>query len=68
MATLAYGAYSPDNPGNPKTSTVFLEAGYHLVLTTWLDLYPFLQWSVRPAGTSTTADAFTTGFGAKVTY
>lgn len=68
VAALAYGAYSPDNPGSPKTSTVFLEAGYHLALTTWLDLYPFLQWSVRPAGTSTTADGFIFGFGTKVTF
>jgi carbohydrate-selective porin OprB len=68
VATLAYGAYSPENPGSIKTSTVFLEAGYHLALSSWLDLYPFLQWSIRPAGTSTTADAFVIGFGTKVTF
>ena len=68
VATLAYGAYSPDNPGPQKSSTVFIEAGYHLALSSWLDLYPFLQWSIRPAGTSTTADAFVIGFGTKVTF
>jgi len=68
VATLAYGAYSPNNPGHSKSSTVFIEAGYHVALSSWLDLYPFLQWSIRPAGTSTTADAFVIGFGTKVTF
>jgi hypothetical protein len=38
VATLAKGADSPENPVSIKTSTVFLEAGYQLALTSWLDL------------------------------
>jgi porin len=68
VASIAYGAYSPYNPGPVKTSTVFLEGGYHIALNRWLDLYPFVQWSVRPNGSSSLADAMVLGFGTSVKF
>lgn len=68
VASLAYGAYSPYNPGNVKSSTVFIEGGYHIALNPWLDLYPFVQWSVRPSGNSDTSNATVIGFATNVKF
>ena len=68
VASLAYGAYSPYNPGNMKSSTVFIEGGYHIALNPWLDLYPFVQWSVRPSGNSDTSNATVIGFATNVKF
>lgn len=59
----------PRHAGPQKKTTVLIKAGYPLALGSWLDLSPFLQWSIWPAETTTTpADAFVIGFGTRVPF
>lgn len=64
IVALAYGNYSRST----KTETIFVEGGYHVALGGWVDLYPFLQYAVRPAGTRDVANAFIVGVGTNVVF
>jgi len=72
VVALAYGAYSAQESSPSKTSTVFLEAGYHFPLLEWsgrrLDLYPFFQWDLRPAGSLSIPNALVLGVGTRLAF
>lgn len=61
---VAYGNYARAT----HEDTTFVETGYHVGLNRWLDLYPFVQYAVRPAGTPDVADAVILGFAANVAF
>lgn len=64
VVSAAYGNYSRST----HTETVVIEGGYHVALNRWLELYPYLQYTIRPDGTAEVADAFIVGCGTGVTF
>ena len=64
VASFAYGNWSRST----HTETIVVEGGYHVALNRWLELYPYLQYDIRPDGTSKVANAFIIGCGTGVTF
>lgn len=64
VVSVAYGNYARST----HTETLVVEGGYHLALNRWLELYPYLQYDIRPAGTGSVATAFIVGCATGVTF
>ena len=76
MFSIAYGSYSCNNienlqnKGNPNqpNDTIFLEGGYRIQINKWAFFQPFVQYEIRPAGTTTIANATILGFYTGLTF
>jgi porin len=76
LVSIAYGSYSSDNiqnlqnSGNPNQPnyTIFLEGGYRIQINKWAFLQPFVQYEIRPAGTTAVANATVLGFYTGLTF
>lgn len=64
VLVAAYGSYARST----HDETIFVESSYHVAVNRWLDVYPFVQYSIRPAGTAAVANAVIAGFGTGVTF
>lgn len=64
VVAVAYGNYSRST----HTETIAVEGGYHVALNRWLELYPYVQSTIRPAGTGEVANAVIVGVGTSVTF
>jgi len=75
MFSIAYGNYSYQNlleqreVGNAvSTYTIFLEWGYRIQLNPWAFFQPFVQYAIRPDGSSDVANATILGFYTGVNF
>lgn len=76
MLSIAYGSYSSDNiehlqetgHTNQPNYTIFLEGGYRIQINKWAFLQPFVQYEIRPAGTTAVANATILGFYTGLTF
>jgi porin len=76
LLSVAYGSYSYDNIQNLQEKgttsqpnyTIFLEGGYRFQINQWAFVQPFVQYEIRPAGTTAVANATVLGFYTGLTF
>jgi len=75
MFSLAYGSYSyynlleqRENDSAESVSTTFLEWGYRVQVNDWAFIQPFVQYAIRPNGSSDVANATILGFYTGLTF
>jgi carbohydrate-selective porin OprB len=68
MASIGYGAYQGGVGSVEKSYTAVLEGGYRWQLNGWSYVQPFVQYFVRPNGTSQVQNAAVLGFLAGLVF
>lgn len=76
MFSIAYGSWSYANiqklqdsgKVNQPNYTIFLEGGYRVNINDWFFFQPFIQYSIKPAGTGAIANATILGFYTGLTF
>lgn len=68
MISLGYGAYQRGDDAPNRTYTAVLEAAYRYQINGWSYAQPFVQYFVRPDGTTNVQNATVLGFSVGVVF